>query len=215
MTHTTHQRKWLFSGNLLALIGAVFYTSISWAQLSGSYTINAANATSGTNFASFTDFASAINTDGASGSVTVEVIAGSGPYSENVTFTASGSATTPITINGNGETITASSGTVIHLDGADHFIIDNLHLENTGSTGSIRCYTINHNADSNTIQNSNLTITNYTGTSYYEAAYIAFSENLTNIYKDGDHGSHNVITNNTPFDPKRGKHPRIPESFYR
>ena len=44
------------------------------AQLSGSYTIDASQTTGGTNFASWSAFASAIGTSGVSGAVTVKVV---------------------------------------------------------------------------------------------------------------------------------------------
>jgi len=43
------------------------------AQLSGSYTINSASATSGTNFNNWRDLGSALSTNGVSGAVTVTV----------------------------------------------------------------------------------------------------------------------------------------------
>jgi len=80
------------------------------AQLSGKYTIDSKNASEGTNFATFNDLSDSISALGVSGPVVVDVIVGSGPYNEQVTFKTNGladsikpSATNTIKINGNGE----------------------------------------------------------------------------------------------------------------
>ena len=125
------------------------------AQLSGTYTINSGAATSGTNYASFTAFATAINGVGVSGPVTVNVASGSGPYAEMVTFTASGTATNKITINGNGNTIKDASAAVISLNGADYFSFDNLNVDATGTGSGTRCYWLYNNADNNIINIKN------------------------------------------------------------
>ncbi len=75
--------------------------------LTGSYTINSNLATDGTNFNSFTDFANAINTYGLIGEVSVGVVTGSGPYTEQVLFGQfpNSSSENTLYINGNGETL--------------------------------------------------------------------------------------------------------------
>jgi len=168
------------------------------AQLSGKYTINKGVAASTTNYTSFRSFASAINSKGVSGPVTVDVVAGSGPYSEQVAFSASGTATNTITINGNGEKITSSGSypnyTVIHLNGADFFTFNNLTVEANGTSSGTRCYTINRGANSNTIKNSNLLMPRYSGTSSY-TAYVMYSSDL--YYRRGaNHGTGNVVKDN-------------------
>ncbi|MCH8555056.1 MAG: GEVED domain-containing protein [Schleiferiaceae bacterium] len=76
----------------------------------GTYTINSALATSGTNFTNFSDFTSAIFCGGVAGPVVVDVVAGSGPYVEQVLFdNINTTSTNTITINGNGEMITIGS----------------------------------------------------------------------------------------------------------
>src|SRR5688572_7753159 len=80
------------------------------AQLSGVWTINKTLPTAGTNFNSFNDCATVLNSLGVSGPVTVNVVAGTGTYSEQVTFNqAPGiSAIQNVVINGNGNTIAFS-----------------------------------------------------------------------------------------------------------
>ena len=104
-----YERNWLFTFKSVILFSSMLFAGTAMAQLSGTYTINSGAATSGTNYASFTAFATAINGVGVSGPVTVNVVSGSGPYNETVTFTASGTATNTITVNGNGNTIKGST----------------------------------------------------------------------------------------------------------
>ena len=110
------------------------------AQLNGLYTINSASPASTSNFTSFTALSTALNSLGVSGAVTINVVANSGPYVEQVTFNqATGiSATNSVTINGNGNTLTfASSNTsqawTILMNSADYMAITNLTVTGTGS----------------------------------------------------------------------------------
>lgn len=77
--------------------------------LSGSYTINSAMSTGGTNFQSISDFSSNLNSNGISASVIATITSGSGPYVEQVVFNniAGTSASNTITLDGSVETITA------------------------------------------------------------------------------------------------------------
>ena len=71
----------------------------------GTYTLNKNVAPSSTNFNSFTNMALALNNGGVSGLVTIDVVSGSGPYTEQVTFgnIPGASATNRIVINGNNQ----------------------------------------------------------------------------------------------------------------
>ena len=190
-----YNRNWLFYLKTMAVFGSMLCAGAVSAQLSGTYTINSGAATSGTNYASFTAFATAINGVGVSGPVTVNVVSGSGPYNETVTFTASGTATNTITVNGNGNTIKGSTQATIRLNGADYFTFDNLNVDAAGTGTGTRCYWLYNNADNNTIKNSDLIISAYTSTSN-STAYIAFSASAT-ARSAGSHGTGNVIDNNT------------------
>ena len=120
MKKNNYKRIWLFELKTTIVLGLMLFANAAIAQLNGNYTINSAIAKGGTNYQSFGAFATDINTNGVSGPVVVDVASGSGPYNEKVTFSASGTATNTITINGNGETIENSSRSVIHLNGADY-----------------------------------------------------------------------------------------------
>ena len=115
-----------------------------FAQLSGTYTINAANPTAGTNYQTFADAKTALSA-GVSGAVTFNVTEGT--YNEQVEFGSitGASATNTITIqadptNTNDATISfspssTSSSWVIGFDGASYYTINGLVIQNT-TTGS-------------------------------------------------------------------------------
>ncbi len=110
------------------------------AQLNGLYTINSASPASTSNYTSFTSLASALNSLGVSGPVTVNVVANSGPYVEQITFNqfTGISATNSVLINGNGNTLTFASSNsaapwTILMNGADYMAITNLTVTGTGS----------------------------------------------------------------------------------
>ena len=197
-----YKRNWLFKFKSALVLVSFLLSGTAMAQLSGKYTIDSKNASEGTNFATFSDLSDSISAIGVSGPVVVDVIVGSGPYNEQVTFKTNGladsikpSATNTIKINGNGEEINYSTRSVIHLNGASHFVFDNLKVAANSTSSGTRCYTISNNSDSNTVSNSELVIPNYTGTSN-STAYIAFSSSLYSR-SSGDHGSDNLITGNT------------------
>ncbi len=110
------------------------------AALSGVYTINSGQVTGSTNYQTFTAFANDLNTLGVSGAVTVNVVAGTGPYNEQIVFNAAAgmSSTNKVTIDGNNNLITfnASSGApwTISLNSADWMVIKNLRVEGTNAT---------------------------------------------------------------------------------
>src|SRR5688572_7733318 len=98
------QKKLLFLYIILSMLG-IHPQSV--AQLAGgTYTINSALATGGTNFQNFTAAAAALNT-GITGPVIIDVAPNSGPYNEQVTLTDTIGATmvNTVTIHGNGNTL--------------------------------------------------------------------------------------------------------------
>ena len=170
--------------------------------ISGSaFTINKSLPTGGNNFANFADAVDYIKC-GISGTVTFNVVSGSGPYTitdpiviQNI---YGAKASSPIIFNGNGETInyTASATdkrSAILLNGAKHLIFDSLNINVGAGTYGIGVQFMNH-ADSNTIRkctiitNSSSTTSNYTG--------IAFSSSLTAAGISGENGSGNLIEKN-------------------
>jgi hypothetical protein len=156
-------------------VGPLTFQTTS-AQLSGLYTINSTLPTGGTNFVSFTDFATAINSGGLAGPVTVDVVLGSGPYTEQVMLgiLPNSSAVNTLTINGNGETLqflstnTNERGT-LKFSGTDYVTVDNLVIKALGElTGEFGwAVWLTNNADFNTfngchfIATQNSTLTNF------------------------------------------------------
>ncbi len=181
----------------LFVIIAIVGSSTAFAQLSGSYTINADSATKGKNYKSFNDFVSALSTGGINGATSVDVVKGSGPYSENVVFDSvkGASSTNTITINGNGEKIaTTNDSFTIQMNRANYFTIKNLIIESAGTGRGIRCFQFLNGASNNTVSNCELIISKYTGTAN-SSAYIAFTASTTGNTA-GNHGSNNTFTSN-------------------
>ena len=111
--------------------------------ISGNYTVNGGLATGGTNFNSFADLSTFLTANGVCGPVNVEVINKGSAYAEQISLgNINGtSATNKITIDGNGQTITAAGGSTqratILLNGSSHIKIKNLIIEGTATTN---CY---------------------------------------------------------------------------
>src|SRR5690606_4799470 len=116
--------------------------------------------TGGSNFQSFADAVSAISC-GISGPVILNVVAGSGPYNEQVTLPATigANATNTVTINGNGDTLkfagTSSAPWTLGLDGADYITVNDLNITTTSSTNGLVVHLWNK-ADHNTFNNCNI-----------------------------------------------------------
>ncbi|MCC3156407.1 right-handed parallel beta-helix repeat-containing protein [Hymenobacter sp. 15J16-1T3B] len=192
------------AGALLLLLAS---SAGAWAQtpLSGTYTINNAQATAGTNFASFADAATALNTNGVSGPVTINV--SGGPYTEQVllnAFTGS-SATNRVTINGNGRKIQfGSSATaqraVVTLNGADYVTINNLLVDATVGGTSTSTYgwgiQVMNGSDNDVI--SNCTVSSSTSsTSSTNFVGIVANNSTSSLTTGGNAGSNLTIENNT------------------
>jgi hypothetical protein len=111
--------------------------------MSGTYTINSAVPTGGTNFQSFTDFATKANLGGLAGPVIVNVVAASGPYNEQVILGElnGSSVVNTLTINGNGETLeflstTSAERATLKFNGTDYVTVNNLVVKALGESSS-------------------------------------------------------------------------------
>ena len=173
---------------------------IANAQLSGSYTIDATAATGGTNYATWSAFASAIGTSGVSGAVTVTV-KNDETTASTVTLNAisGASSTNTITIDGNGKKLISSATYEgIGFNGADYVTIKNLTIQKTGS-GTIQTGIRFSNAsDYNEINGCTIDYTAMTGASTAGGAYIAFASSQTSLTTTSstNNGSYNKIINN-------------------
>ncbi|HEY0677601.1 MAG TPA: right-handed parallel beta-helix repeat-containing protein, partial [Chitinophagaceae bacterium] len=176
------------------------------AAVAGTFTINSALPSGGTNFQSFNDAYNYIKC-GIAGPVVFNVVSGSGPYNEQLIMSAvpGASATNTITFNGNGATLSfLSTNTnergIIKLDGADHVIFDNLVITATGTSTSEYGFGVQliNDADSNTVRNCTINIntattsTNYAGIVISASATSATSTTGTSLC-DGNTFANNTI----------------------
>jgi hypothetical protein len=175
------------------------------AGLDGTYTINQSSGPSATNFPSFDDAVDALNNYGVCGSVVFNVVAGTGPYNEQVTIEniVGASAVNTITFNGNGNTLTHTSSATgsrhtLGLNGASHVTIDSLRIVAGGNTAAQFGWGVWIGAlsDHNTIKNCEILVdTTTTNTNY---AGIVMSVDPTNaLSTTGIAGNFTTIENNT------------------
>jgi hypothetical protein len=171
------------------------------ALVGGTFTINSALPTGGSNF---TNFADAINyvRCGINAPVVFNVVTGSGSYAITSPLELNEiygvSATNTITFNGNGETLSyntsdANNRAAIVLNGADHIIFDSLIIDVSAGTYGYGIVFMN-NADSNIVRKS--TILNNTIATTLNYSGIVFSSSPVSPTTAGDNGNDNLIENN-------------------
>lgn len=131
-------KKWLLSAASLML------STTAWLQpLTGTYTVDPGQAAGGTNYQTFTALTTALNTNGVSGAVTVNVKEGT--YTEQISLSTitGASAANTITIqsdptNTNDVVVTfanpGSTDGTIKVAGTQYVTFDGLKLQNTGAT---------------------------------------------------------------------------------
>lgn len=176
----------------------------------GAYTINKAlptnwpTTTVGANFNSFND-AKASMSCGILGAVIFNVVANSGPYTEQLILDSikGASVVNTITFNGLGNTIAFSSTNtneraVIKLKSADHIRFDSLTIDATGSNGFGYGVQLINNADSNIVRKCTI-LANATSTSANYAGIIINSTDagpvtLGNTWCDGNKFDRNTIS---------------------
>jgi hypothetical protein len=171
--------------------------------LSGNYTINSTMPTGGTNFNSFTDFADVANEFGLAGTVVVGVVAGTGPYNEQVMLNelAGSSEVNTLTINGNGETLEflstdSNARHTFALNGTNYVHVDNLIFEALGADGTSAwgwAVWLSNEADYNTFTNCHF-IANMTETQTNYAGFVA-SNSATGATSAGLAASNLTIDN--------------------
>jgi len=164
------------------LFWAMLYGYDSRAQLAGgTYTINSAAATGGTNYASFTAAVTAM-ASGITGPVVFNVVPGSGPYTEQVTIgnITGASAANTIKFNGNGATVqntaTATYNGVLMMNGAKYVKFDSLTFKALGVTYGYGAILYNA-CDYDSITRCNFDLTACTSTSSANASGIR----ITNV----------------------------------
>src|SRR5688572_5782392 len=191
-----------FDGGALRNAGmpdaGAFEFNVNCTALTGVYTINAATATGGTNYQSYTAAIQALSNSGVSGAVTFNVAPNSGPYTGKLEILGitGASATNTIRFNGNGNVVTATVSTdeaVIRLDGAKYIRLDSLTINVTPAattTGGIGIQLVNaadYNVVNRTTINLPLTSTNSS------LVGILASSTMT---ARGNHTNNSVFSNN-------------------
>jgi hypothetical protein len=188
-----------------ALVDNIVLTARAAAPLSaGAYTINSAQATAGTNFASFTDAASRLNQDGISGPVTFAV--SGGPYTEQFLLgqVPGTSATNTLVVNGGGSTIryastSSSQRAVVQLNGTNYATITNLVIDATGGAAGGATYGVGvlltNAADNDQITNNTIT-SDGTSTSTNFAG-IAVNGSAANATATGNSANNLLVQGNT------------------
>lgn len=166
---------------------------------SGTLTVNSTGTGAGV-FQNLTNVATLLSVGGVSGPVTINILSGSGPYTEQLFFrTIPGvSAANNIVINGNGNTVQfnntdPSSIGIINLIGADFFTFNNLTVRSLNASFGIG-YIFTAGSDFNRILNNTIDIGSVTGSSL--SAGIAFTGSLANPTTSGINGTNNLIENN-------------------
>ena len=165
-----------------ASIDNVVLTARAASPLNGSYTLNNAAPTAGTNFTSFGDAAARLNLDGLGGPVTLTV--SGGPYTEQFQLgqLPGSSATNTLTVNGGGSTIRFASASysqraVVQLNGTDYTTISNLTIDATGGPAAPAAtygygVLLTNGADNDRIVN-NVVTTNTTAATDYFSGIVA------------------------------------------
>jgi len=167
------------SKNTMFLLAMMLGITSASAQMNGSYTIDATQAASSTNFVSWATFATAFNAAAITGPVTVDVKSNLNIGAAFVTLNANAgsSSTNTLTINGNNTTMTyASTYAALRLNGVDYATIKNMTIENNTTTpGAIW---ITNQADYNTIDNVTMYLSANT-TATTGAYYVAMSTSVS------------------------------------
>ncbi len=170
------------------------------AQLSGSYTINAGSATSGTNFNNWYDLAAKLTSGGVTGAVTVTVQTDVTSTTQPVFGAISGaSSINTITIDGGGKTYSyGGSYEAIAFNGADYVTIKNAIVRNSTTSAYAGLIRITNGSNYNKIDNCTLefsALASATTGTYY----LAFSYANTSVTAatSSTNGIGNTISNNT------------------
>ncbi|MEN8733118.1 MAG: hypothetical protein ABF321_11120, partial [Bacteroidia bacterium] len=185
-----YKRNWLFKLKSLAVFGALLFAGTASAQLNGTYTIDAGG---GGDFASFTDLADTLASDGITGPVVVNVVAGTYTGAFEFSNITGSNATNTIMINGNNALVTSSSSETINIEDAEYITIKKLLIRNTSSAGE--CMDIKGETSYITVDSSEFIKLNGSRTSS-SSVYLMISEGSSAFGNGVDEKTHITISNN-------------------
>ena len=170
--------------------------------MNGVYTVNSTQPASATNFQNFTTLATALNTRGVCGPVTINVATGTGPYTSQFLLDEiqGASAVNKIKINGNGNTLqftptgTANMNIVV-LNGTKYVTFDNLKIKSNSATYGYG-FTLLNGAQFDTIKNCTVDLSAVTTTTSTYACALAITSSLTSPTSYGANAQDIYIANN-------------------
>ncbi|MFN5546885.1 MAG: hypothetical protein ACK49W_06580, partial [Bacteroidota bacterium] len=171
---------------LALFIGLGLSSTVSFAQMNGSYTIDASVAASATNYTTWASFATAWNAAAITGPVTVTVKSSLNIGLNAITLNANtgSSATNTLSIDG-GNTRMTYTGTnaALRLNGADYVSVKNMVIENTNisTPGGV---TLTNQSDYNEFNAVDVFLNGYNGTSS-STFYYAISASTTTANSNG------------------------------
>lgn len=187
----------LFFRHSLFMIILVGLSTLSFAQLSGTVTVNSAQSTSGTNYQTFSSLAAILNSVGINGPLVVNVVSGSGPYIEQPVFNQINgvSPSQTITVNGNQNQLaftSTASGTpwTLALNGADYMYFHQLNIIGGGTVYALPCVMYN-GADNNQFNSCTFSCSSVGNSS--TQVPLALVTNPNNYSATGASGSHNTF----------------------
>jgi hypothetical protein len=162
---------------------------------SGIYTLNKNAAPTATNYTNFEALLEELNCVGVTGPVTINVVAGSGPYNAGITFSniPNASATNNVIFNGNGNTITGNLSPLVTFSNASFITLDSFNIVGSSGYAGFGVYFANQSRYI-TLNNNKIDV-GTTSTATSNAGIVA-SGSSTAVTTAGNNAQYLTITNN-------------------
>lgn len=165
------------------------------AGLAGTYTIDSASATGGTNYQSFSDAADALNNHGVCGAVTFNVAADT--YNDNIYLgdISGASAVNTISFIGAGASSTilsGNAGATWQIAGTDYVTIKHMTVTNSSTATDVWCLHLSNATDHLTVDSCAFILTPNTTT---DRAGIVASGSLTTEATSGNNCNYLTVSN--------------------
>ncbi|MFN3446494.1 MAG: right-handed parallel beta-helix repeat-containing protein, partial [Bacteroidia bacterium] len=162
---------------------------------SGVYTLNKNAAPTATNYIDFETLIEELSCVGVAGPVTVNVVAGSGPYNAGITFgnIPNASATNSVIFNGNGNTIIGNVSPLVTFSNASFITLDSFNIVGASGYNGFGVYFSNQSRY--ITLNKNTIDVGTTSTSTTNAGIVA-SGSSTGPTTTGNNAQYLTITNN-------------------
>jgi hypothetical protein len=164
-------------------------------SMSGAYTVNPALPVSSTNFHALQHIITAMNCNGITGPVTIDIPSSVGVLNEQISFgnITGTSASNTITINGHGNSILGTGSPLVSFSGTKFVIWDSLNIIGSSTFGGFGVY-LGNISENITIRNSTINAGNTaTGTAN---AGIVVSGSSTTATTAGNNAKNVTIENN-------------------